>query len=396
MQAEPLGIDRRPVRARKLALACGCALLALQATLLTYALWPSGHWWLADFRSDFYSAGRAILHGQNPYAASNWLIQHWVSLPQFSGSVPITPSKPAPVLLTAVPFALLPEVLGGALFVGAMVAAVVVALRLLGIRDWRCYVVAFGAWPMLESLHLGNTSPLLLLGVAVLWRTREQLLAPALALSGIVLIKLFPWVMGVWLLLTRRLKTLALSVVITTLAVVAGWAVIGFAGLESYPHLLAKLDGVLSGSGSSASTLLMGFGVSTGDAGRLALAGGLALLAYSWRLARHGEETRSFAVAVLATLVAAPHVWDHYYVLLYAPIALIRPRLSLLWLTPALVWPISAQPALSALAEAIVLISVVLNGRACLRTREALPSSQRSNGPNMALDPWPSAQHSSP
>ncbi len=39
---------------------------------------------------------------------------------------------------------------------------------------------------------------------------------------------------------------------------------------------------------------------------------------------------------VIASLVAAPYIWDHYTVLLFVPIALSSPSFSWLWLLPVL------------------------------------------------------------
>jgi hypothetical protein len=49
-------------------------------------------------------------------------------------------------------------------------------------------------------------------------------------------------------------------------------------------------------------------------------------------------DRRALAVAVVASLVAAPLVWLHYFLLLFVPIALYRPRLSGLWFLPLLLW----------------------------------------------------------
>ena len=43
-------------------------------------------------------------------------------------------------------------------------------------------------------------------------------------------------------------------------------------------------------------------------------------------------------LAVLAALVVTPLLWLHYLLLLYAPIALYRPRLAPLWFLPLLLW----------------------------------------------------------
>ena len=53
---------------------------------------------------------------------------------------------------------------------------------------------------------------------------------------------------------------------------------------------------------------------------------------------RRGNDRLSFSFAVLACVVASPIVWLHSFVLLLAPVALYRPRLSFVWVVPALLW----------------------------------------------------------
>jgi hypothetical protein len=49
-------------------------------------------------------------------------------------------------------------------------------------------------------------------------------------------------------------------------------------------------------------------------------------------------DRRAFVVAVLGALIATPLLWLHYFVLLYVPIALYRPRLSAVWFLPLALW----------------------------------------------------------
>ena len=332
--------------------------------------------WLADFKGDFYAAGRSIIHGQNPYARASHLLAHLSATGRPGGvsATLITPTKPAPVLVLGVPFASLPADAVGVVFVLGLVAALFASLRLLGVRDWRCHVVALCAWPTVAGLYVGNMSPLMLFAAAVLWRTRQRLLLPALSTAVLLLIKLFPWPIAAWLVITRRFRQLALSVAIGVVALVVGWAIIGFAGLASYPTMLSHLDHVLGGSGSSFTAALISIGAPAPST--LALAAGLLLLLLSRRLARDGDEARSFAVAVIAALIATPHAWDHYYVLLFAPIALVQPRLSPLWLAPAIIWPVAGwEPGLSVLAETLVLAAVL---RRPLTVSRRLPRLRRA------------------
>ena len=83
-------------------------------------------------------------------------------------------------------------------------------------------------------------------------------------------------------------------------------------------------------------------------------------------LARRGDEPRSFTCAVAATLALSPIVWLHYLVLLLVPLAIARPRFSIIWLLPILLWS-SPRPGyaegfqtfLPALV-AVILVAVVL------------------------------------
>ena len=64
----------------------------------------------------------------------------------------------------------------------------------------------------------------------------------------------------------------------------------------------------------------------------------LGVLAACVLAGRRGDDRLSFSFAVLACVVASPIVWLHSFVLLLAPVALYRPRLSVVWLVPALLW----------------------------------------------------------
>ena len=59
--------------------------------------------------------------------------------------------------------------------------------------------------------------------------------------------------------------------------------------------------------------------------------------------ARRDDDARSFTCAVAATLALSPIVWLHYLVVLLVPMAILRPRFSVLWLLPVLLW-VSPRP----------------------------------------------------
>src|SRR5689334_14476002 len=127
---------------------------------------------LFDFHT-FWTAGRAYAHGLDPY-------------PQHIGG-PISRADwfvyPAPVAAAAAPLGLLPYGVAWVVFAVLLVAAVLASLRLLGVRDWRCYVVAALSLPVLKAANLGTVTPLLMLAVALMWRFRRRDLVTAAAVA---------------------------------------------------------------------------------------------------------------------------------------------------------------------------------------------------------------------
>jgi hypothetical protein len=135
---------------------------------------------------------------------------------------------------------------------------------------------------------------------------------------------------------TKRWRAAIVCAGVGLVLLVGGWAVIDFAGLRSYPtilHVLQQVEIPVSYS-------LVGlFGLSGGAATALTVALSLTGIAGIWWAARgEGGDRRSFAVAILVSLVATPLLWMHYLLLLFVPIAFYRPRLSGLWFLPMLLW----------------------------------------------------------
>ena len=274
----------------------------------------------------FRSAARSVLHGHSPYPAADPTV---LSHNDRFVYPPIT------AILVA-PLAVLPHEAGRVLVLLLTLACVLVALRLLGVRDWRCYGIALLTAPVLDTVSLGDLSSAMLLGVAAAWRYRDRpyVVAPITALTAVA--KLFAWPLLVWLVATRRLRAAVAAVVAAVGLLLGGWAAIGFAGLHGYPHLLHVLSRVEAVQSYSLLGLLrVGGGAATILTGVLVVVVVVAVL-----IAGRGPDgdRRSFVVAVAGALLATPVLWLHYLVLLFVPIALTRPRLSALWFAPLAFW----------------------------------------------------------
>jgi alpha-1,2-mannosyltransferase len=274
----------------------------------------------------FRHASHSALHGNSPFTAAD---------PSALAHNDKFVYPPITALLIA-PVAALPDEAGRMLILLLTLVCVPVALRLLGVRDWRCYGLALLTAPVVDTVSLGALSSLLLLGVAVAWRYRDRRHIAAAATAMTAVSKLFVWPLFVWLLATRRLRTVVEAAVFGLVLLIGGWAAIGFAGLRGYPHLLHLLSQVeavqsfslvglfrLQGGAATALTAVLVVGVVAGVV-----------------IAGRGPDgdRRSLTVAVAGALLATPVLWLHYLVLLFVPLALARPRLSALWFVPLAFW----------------------------------------------------------
>jgi alpha-1,2-mannosyltransferase len=311
----------------------GIVPLAAVCLLLSDSLEMTSRLAFWDFHA-LWNAGHDVLHGQDPYPpASRQVLRSEQAF-----------VYPAPAAVAAAPFALVPFKASGVLFQLLSIAALLLALRIAGIRDWRCYGLAFLYRPVLHALALGAVSPLLALGLAITWRWRDRRWVAGGAVAALILLKVFLWPVAVWLAFTRRWIAFAITVGLTVLVALASWAVIGFAGLRAYPHILAQLSRLLEGKSYSLVALGLALGASVAAARAVAVLVGVACLAViAWPGRAGTNDAWTFTFALAAALAFSPIVWLHYFALLLVPLAIVRPRLGPLWLLPLAFWAIGGQ-----------------------------------------------------
>jgi hypothetical protein len=299
----------------------------IPAIALAFASWVEVHSRdpLQDF-AIFRTAALDVVHGRSPYVHPSA-----AALAHFDKFV-----YPPIAALVFAPLAAVPDGAARVLMAVAGLLAVLAALRLLQVGDWRCYGLAVISAPAINTLALGAITSFLLLGSALAWRYRDNSVVAGVATAFTAVLKLFLWPLGVWLLATRRWRAAAICAGTGLILLLGGWAVIGFAGLRSYPTLVHVLERVEASASYSFVALL---GLSGGAATAVTVVLSLAAIAAIWVAARgSGGDQRALAVAVIASLVACPLLWLHYLLLLYVPIALYRPRLSGLWFLPLVLW----------------------------------------------------------
>ena len=219
----------------------------------------------ADFHFNYYYAAEAIRAGENFYPPPDFVVRG-------PGDLIIDYVYPPLVALLTVPWTLLPVGLAEVLFQFLLVAVFVATLVLLGVRDWRCYGLAFLWPPVTDAVATGNISILLGFAAAVVWVYRDRARVAGAALGVSIAAKVFLWPLTVWLAVTGRARAAAWSVGVAVVTVLASWAVVGFRGFAEYPDLVRRLTDRMDERSYSVYALGVDVGLPAGVAWALWLA----------------------------------------------------------------------------------------------------------------------------
>jgi hypothetical protein len=307
-----------------------------------------------DFHYSYWPAGHRLLHGASPYLDPD--------APEIARAIAFVYPAVGALLLT--PFALLPRDLADAVFTALNIGAVLLALRLLEVRDWRVYGATLLCLPVLSGWLVGNVTLFLALGLAALWRYRDRPLAAGVIAAVVVSSKVFLWPLALWFVATRRWVALAWMVASGIVMNVVAWAVLGFDEIGRYRALLHALADARDDLGFSVVSVALREGVARGPAYALALVLAGAVATACIVAGRRGLERGALALAVTVCLLASPIVQVHYFALLLVPLAIARPRLTLPWALPLAFWACGAgRPGQAVLALAICAAIVAVSLR---------------------------------
>lgn len=357
-----------------------CLIAAAAALgIMQLVLQASGRGYGYDFRGGTWAAGQALLNGQSPFPAvpePAYLLAHSNGF--------ITPPLLAVI---GAPFSLLPFVPALIAFNLLCVVGLLVALRLLQVRDLGFCVVVLGSFPFIASLGLGQPDGLFALGAAAAWRWRDCDRG-AVAAGAIIAAKLLAWPLVLWFLITRRLRQAAVAAASAGVLLGLSWATVGFHGLLTYPALLAADARAFGVNSHSFLTALLRSGLplhlasalavllAVGAAGSVALTGGRTDLGW-------------FTAALTLGILSSPIVWQHYFLLLFIPLAATRRvRDPLLWALSAALW-LSPSENSATLVQAwlIPLLAYAIALRIAVLSRSAVSAPVVDEDPVAALAP---------
>ncbi len=303
------------------ALACALAVTAAFVHVLPGLVVPVGLF--GDFKVTLWEPGQDLSSGHDPMRA--------IGAEENGGIYP-----PAAILLT-LPITALPYPAAAALWLLALLAGVAGALYVCGVRDWRCYALAFASPPVIAGLAYGNVSLLVVLGIAGVWVARDRPWRSGLILGTLIATRLFPWPMVIWLLITRRLRAAAVAAASSMVISFLGWMAVSFHRIGDFPAVTRSNASEFVDQGVAVASIVANLGASPTVLGLtlpLVLGLTLAIAAFYRR-----DDLACFTWVLTAVLFSSPIVWGHYYAMLLVPIAVASPRFSTTWLLPYLTAP---------------------------------------------------------
>jgi len=278
---------------------------------------------------------------------------------------------PPPFAVAFIPFALLPAGAGVGLWTVLLGASVVAAALLMPVRReirWLVVLLAAFDWPVLYSIKLGQVGPILLLLFAIGWRwmDRPAVLAASIVAGGVT--KLQPLALAGWALLTGRIRAAVYVVGAVAVLAVASVAILGPSTVGDYVGLLARVSApVTTPHNFTPGAIAFQAGAPEAVASAIQLAAVAFAVVAALVAIRVADDEASYLVAVVATQLVSPLLWDHYAILLLLPVAWLLDRgqwwaallplataLPVLGIVPAAVYPIEF---------AICLVAPILVGR---------------------------------
>ncbi len=197
--------------------------------------------------------------------------------------------------------------------------------RATGLGSWVLVAAAIGFPPVIGELVLGNVHLLLLGLLGLAWLGLRDASPRGERLAGIAVgvaavVKVFPGLLLLWFLVTRRWQGAAfvfVGVIATTLLALP------FTGVQpwlDYPTVLANLSAPKDTTDTLAPTVWLASYLDF-TAARLIITGvGLVLLAWA---ALRLTARMSFTVAVLVSILVAPGLYHHYLAILVLPFLLL-------------------------------------------------------------------------
>jgi alpha-1,2-mannosyltransferase len=261
----------------------------------------------------------------------------------------------APLLL---PLGLLSETTATWSWIAFSIAVFLVGVALLPTtRTVRWWTLLLAGWsfPFVYAVKLGQVGPVLFGLFALGWRWLDRPVRLGVTAALGAAIKIQPALILLWALFTRRIGAFVVGAgVLIALALAATWV----AGLGAWSDFLTLIrtvsDPITTEHNFTPGAVAYQAGLSTDAAAVIQLISTVAVAVLFIAAIRVATDEASYLVAVIASQLVSPILWDHYAMLLLLPVAYLLaagrwwaaviPLVTawpLVGLTPPVVYPIA-------------------------------------------------------
>jgi hypothetical protein len=232
---------------------------------------------------------------------------------------------PPTFVVLVLPFALLSATTAVWAWTALLLAAFFLAVGVMPVtRTVRWWVVLMAglSWPFAYAVKLGQVGPILLLLFAIGWRWLDDPIRLGLSTALGTAIKLQPGIVFVWALLTRRWAAVAVGVAALAVLSVAATVLAGPGIWSDFVTLVRQVgDPIATDHNFTPGAIAYQLGVPTGVAATVQLISTILVLGAVVAASRVATAEASFLVAVIASQLLSPVLWDHYAMLLLLPVA---------------------------------------------------------------------------
>jgi alpha-1,2-mannosyltransferase len=260
-----------------------------------------------------------------------------------------------PVFLPLIlPFALLDPIVATWAWIGLSLLSFAVGIAILPVPSrtrWVIVLVAAFSWPFLYAVKLGQVGPILFLLFAAGWRWMDRpfVLGGTLALG--TAIKLQPAVVLGWALVTGRWRAVLVAALFLVMLAIGVAIFADPSAWTDFVRLLAQLDDPMTNERNmSPGAVFLRLGASIELASVVQFANLAIVISLVVLAAFRAEPAASYLVAVVASQLVTPILWEHYAVLLLLPVAHL---LSIGWRWAILI-PLATSVALVTVTPPIV------------------------------------------
>jgi hypothetical protein len=238
---------------------------------------------------------------------------------------------PPPFVLVILPLAPLDPTLATWTWVGLSAAAFLAGVAVMPVSStirWLIVLLAGLSWPLAYAFKLGQVGPLLFLLFAIGWRWLDHPIAVGGSAAVGAIVKIQPGLVLAWALLTRRWVAVMMGVVVLLVAsVVATLLTGGPAVWTDYLTLLRNVsDPISTPHNFTPGAVAYQLGLPSGLAATVQLISSVAAVGLLVLTALRGSSAASYLVAVTASQLLSPVLWDHYAMLLLLPVAYLLGR----------------------------------------------------------------------